>query len=72
MTEKRWTLCTKVGGRTKKWCQYKSEERAKVHAASNGEGWFIALYPANPVRLAKLGGRRSCEQMVKVGLPQYE
>jgi len=71
MVEKKWTLCSKHGGKVKKWCQYADKARAEAHAASNGEGWFVKLYPVNPERMAKLGGRRSMEQLVKVGLPQY-
>ncbi len=70
--EKRWTLCTTECGKVRKYCQYKTKSRADAHAASNGDGWFVALYPVNPQRRGRVGGRRSTEVFRKVGLPQYD
>ncbi len=77
MASKKWTLCSRHFGKVAKWCQYADKDRAEAHAKSNNETkgnvseWFVALYPANPQRIAKVGGRRSCECFRKVGLPQY-
>lgn len=69
MAEMKWTICSEIGGKIRKWAQYSDKARAEAHAKS--VGGFVKLYPANPQRLAKLGGRRSCVQYRRVGLPQY-
>jgi hypothetical protein len=71
MVEKKWTLCTKPFGRIIKHAQYSTKEKAEELVRANGEGWFIKLCPVNKRRIVKAGGRRSCEVLIRVGLPQY-
>ncbi len=70
--EKKWTVCSRFGGKVRKVCQYTDKARAEAHAKSNGENWFVKLCDVNPERIIELRGRnRSCVGYRKIGLPQH-